>query len=280
MKTKILLIGGNSALAKYIKKEFENDNFQIITAGRNNCDIYIDITEPFEIPADIDTVINFAALFASKTDDDFRNIIDTNIKGSINVCIASKNIKHLILISSIYADLSEQDAYYTDYSITKNCADKMVKYYCKLNNINLTILKPSQIYGTQSEFRRNQPLFYTIIDRIRNGEDINIYGTNNALKNYINAFDLSEIIKKVIKQSVYGEFKCLYPKNIKILDIVRIAEMVYNTKVKVNILRDKPNIVDNVFEFDDTLYKIINYYPKIDIRKGIELLKNDKDINL
>ncbi len=271
MKTKVLFIGANSALAKDVKKELEKDCFEVITAGRHDCDLYIDINNSFDIPENIDTVINFAALFASKSDNDYRKIIDTNIKGAINTCIACKHVKHLIQISSLYTQLKTDNIYYSDYAITKKCADELAKYYCKLNNINLTILKPSQIYGNIPEFKKNQPLFYTILDNLSNGKDVDIYGTNNAKRNYINSLDLAEIIKRVIKQSVYGEFTCSYPENIKILDIVEAAKQVLKKSGNVNVIKNKPDIIDNIFEYDDSLYKIINYFPKIDLKKGIKM---------
>ncbi len=273
MKIKVLIIGANSALAKDVKEQLEKDSFEIITASRHDSDLNIDVDKPFHIPEYIDVAINFAALFASKSDNDYRKIIDTNIKGVINTCIACKHVKHLIQISSLSALLKTNNPYFSDYAITKKCADELAKYYCKLNNINLTILKPSQIYGNRPEFKKNQPLFYTILEKLNNGKDVDIYGTNNAKRNYINSLDLAEIIKRVIKQSVYGEFTCSYPENIKILDIAQTAKNVFNKGGSINFVKEKPDITDNIFDYDDSLYKIINYVPQIDLKKGIEMWK-------
>ena len=44
----------------------------------------------------------------------------------------------------------------------------------------------------------------------------------------------------------------------------------FNSQASVHFLKDKPDIPDNIFEKDDTLYKQINFYPVISIEEGIK----------
>ena len=64
MSQKILVIGANSALAKVVIPVLAANN-TVITAGRQDCDVYCDITKELSLPK-ADVVINFAAAFSGK----------------------------------------------------------------------------------------------------------------------------------------------------------------------------------------------------------------------
>lgn len=63
----------------------------------------------------IDTIIHTVGYFNTNTDDDYYNSINTNILGTLNLCVEAKNknIKHLIYISSIFATIDEKSPYRT-----------------------------------------------------------------------------------------------------------------------------------------------------------------------
>lgn len=272
MKQKILIVGANSALAKITQNTLA-EKYEIITAGRKNCDIKIDITKDFEIPSDIDILINFAAKFKSSNDEEMKATIETNVLGTFNICKASKNIKLLILISSIFSHLSSQNQYYSSYSITKKSADEIAQFYCKQNTIPLLILRPSQLYGETDDFAKNQPLLYKIIENAKEGKNTTIYGLNDAKRNYIYSGDIAKIIKLSIEKNITGLYDCCFEKNISLSQIAKFAYQIFNKGGDIIFDSSKPNIADNVFVYDNTLYKKINYYPKTTIEQFFKLIK-------
>lgn len=113
---KILIIGGTSALSisliKVLKKEHT-----LITAGRKNCDLYLDLNKDIDIrnfPKDINAVIHVAASFGGQTYLNFKDAISANVLGTLRICQITKelNIKHLTLISSMSVCLSVSSPYY------------------------------------------------------------------------------------------------------------------------------------------------------------------------
>lgn len=274
----VLFVGANSAFAKRAKELLESD-FKIITAGRKDCDYNVDLKNEFNLPKNIDIVINFAASFGGKTDDEIKNAIETNVVGLFNLCKACKkaNVKHLVSISSIFTKLSKDHPQYNIYAVTKKQADILAEYYCMNEHINLTILCPSQIYGYDDSFRKNQPFFYHIIDKAQKGEDIDIYGKNDALRNYICVDDLIEILKRVVLNEVYGNYDCIYPVNISYGEIAKTAFKVFGKGGKINFISDKADIPNNIFTYDDKLYKLIEYTPVITIEQGIMHIKKHRE---
>lgn len=273
----ILLVGGKSDLSKYLYPILSK-NHNVITAGRHGCDVEMDITKDINIPDDIDVIINTAGYFNINSDEDYLNAIDVNVLGALKLCIEAKgkNVKHIIHISSISAEIDdEKSKFYSIYAISKRQADEVLENYCKKNNLNYTILRPSQLYGVNTK-KEHQPLFYLMLDKASKGEKISIYGTNDAKRNYINFEDFANIVSKVVELKIFGKYSCQYPQNLSYSQIAKTAFNVFGYKENIKFLKEKADIPDNIFDYNDDLYKKINYYPQIDIEKGIKIYKGDK----
>jgi nucleoside-diphosphate-sugar epimerase len=277
MNKTILIIGANSALAKEVIPVLAKGN-TVITAGRKDCDLYCDVTKAVTVPDEVDVIINFAATFGGASDEEIIDAQRTNVTGALNVCVGGKRagVKHIINISSIFALLDEKSPHYSVYALTKKQADELAHFYCGINKIPLTILRPSQIYGDSDNFAKHQPFLYHILDKAQKGEDISIYGTNDALRNYIHSADLSEIVDRLIEKRVEGMYACAYPSDISYSQIAQAAQKIFGKGGKVVFLKDKPNIPDNIFMKDLSLYEKLEYYPQISIEAGIKRIKERK----
>lgn len=278
MKRTILIIGANSALAKEVILILVQEH-TVITAGRNNCDIYCDVAEGVMVPAGVDIIVNFAAAFGGVGDEEIREAEKTNTQGILNVCIAAKKaaVKHVINISSIFALLDQSSPFYSIYAVTKKHADELAQFYCKLNKIPLTILRPSQIYGDSDSFKQHQPFFYELIDKAQAGKDMSIFGNNDARRNYIHASDLSEIIRHVIKKQVEGTYVCTYPDDVTYSQIAFSAQETFGKGGKVIFDKNKPDTPDNIFTKDLIIYEKLSYTPQISIETGIKRIKEYRE---
>jgi nucleoside-diphosphate-sugar epimerase len=281
---KILIVGGTSSLSKAIMPILAGDN-NVITGGRKDCDIHIDLNNQAEgitIPSGVDAVIHAAAHFGGDTFEAISAAEATNVLGTLRLCQAAKEagVKHFILISSIYTTLPENSQWYNIYTLSKKHAEDISNFYCAKYALPLTVLRLPPLYGNDDSFMKHQPFFYSIIDKAEQGEDISIYGSNDPLRNFIHAEDVANIIVRVLHNKTLGTFACVNVKNISFTEIAEAAYKSFGTTGKVIFQREKPDIQDNIFEPDDTLYKEIDYYPRISIEDGIrkiaEFRKNKK----
>lgn len=274
---KIVVIGANSALAKDVIPALAKDN-EIITAGRTNCDIYCDVTKAVQLPEGTDVVINFAAHFGGPSDQDIYDAIDANVLGALRICEAARtaHVWQIIMISSIFATLPVDSSSYSIYALTKKQADEVAAYYCQIHNIPLTILRPSRIYGDSDAFRKNQPFLYQIADNARDHEKISIYGTHDAKRNYIHSNDIAEILRRAIDKQLTGIYNTVYPVNVTYSQIVRAAQETYGAG-ELGFDKEKPDIPDDVFPLDTTLYDKINYQPQISPQTGIRRIKEYRE---
>lgn len=275
---KILIIGGNSSLGSALIPVLEQFS-EVITADRENCNITFDLNDPIDkifFPTDLDVVIHTAAHFGGRTAKEMDAAETVNVLGTLKVCNASvqAGVKHFIFISSIFSQLNINSDFYSVYAISKKHSEELTKFFCKLNNLRLTILKPSQIYGNTDKFRIHQPFLYTLADKAENNEDIEFYGSNDAQRNFIHINDLVQIISKVIQNKVEGTYSCTHTIDISYSQIAKAALSAFNSKGNIRFLKDKADIPDNIFEKDDSLYKIIEYYPQISIEEGMKGIAN------
>lgn len=279
----VVVVGGTAALAKYLIPELSKE-YNIISMGRNNCDIYCDLSDSLEslhFPEETDVVILVAASFEGITDGEMIQTIEVNALGTLKVCMAAyrARVRHIIVISSMSATLEKKSPYYSVYSISKKHSEDLAAYYCDSKSLSLTILRPSQIYDAKGEFRSHQPLLYVMADNAEIGNDISIYGANDAMRNYIHVEDLVQIIGFTIKTECVGIYSCINPRDIKLSDIAQAAFSAFNKGGNLVYLEEKNDIQHNVFFIDTSLYDKIGYYPKVDIFEGMKRLSDYRKKN-
>ncbi len=271
---KIVIVGGTSSLGRALKPTLSKFS-EVITAGRTNCDITLDLSDPIEkiiLPDNIDVVINTAAHFGGNSIKEILEAENVNVLGNLKLCNAAINAKtkEFILVSSIYSSLKENSINYSTYSITKKQAEDTARLYCSLHSLPLIILKPSQLYGCEDSFRRHQPFLYDIIDKAENNQDVVLYGSNDALRNYIHVDDLVNIIVRIIHSKLVGTYTCMYTKNVTYSQIAKAAFVAFSSTGQVHFLKEKKDIPDNTFEKDNSLYDKIGYYPEVSIEDGMK----------
>lgn len=271
---KILIIGGTSSLG-YALKPVLSEFSEVITAGRNNCDLTLDLSDPIEkisFPNDIDAIVHTATHFGGKSVKEIVEAESINVVGTLKLCHAAVQAKAklFVLISSMIVFVKEDSEYYGIYALSKKHSEEVARYLCSCYSLPLAILRPSQIYGNQDSFRAHQPFIYTMVDKAEKGEDITIYGSNDAQRNYIHIDDLTMIVAKVIQKKAQGIFSCMYSTDLTYSQIAKAALSAFHSKGTVYFDKEKADIPDNIFEKDDSLYKIIDYYPQITIEEGMK----------
>jgi nucleoside-diphosphate-sugar epimerase len=271
---KILIVGGTSSLAHALRPVL-SEFAEVITAGRTGCDVHLDLSdqvEKIEIPKDIDVVINTAASIGGKIFEEVLQTENVNVLGVLKLCQActKAQIKQLVLISSIFACLDKTSCFYSIYSLSKKHSDEVAQLYSSMFGLPLTILRPSQFYGVGEAYRKHQPFLFSIIDKAANDEDISIYGSNDALRNFIHVEDVARIIALVIQCKVEGTYACMNNENVSYSEVAAAAIKAFESKSTIKFIKEKPDIPNNIFEQDDSLFRLIDYYPQISISLGMK----------
>lgn len=271
---RILIVGGTSSLT-YVLRPVLSEFAEVITAGRTGCDVHLDLSDPvekIELPHGIDVVINTAANVGGRSFEEMFQAESVNVLGVLKLCQACTKgkIKQLVLISSIFACIDKNSRFYNIYSLSKKHSDEIAELYSSTFGLPLTILRPSQFYGVGEAYRKHQPFLFTIIDKAANAEDILIYGSNDALRNFIHVEDVAKIIALVIQRRIEGIYPCMNIKNIRYSEVAAAAIEAFESKSTIKFIKEQPDIPNNIFKLDDSLFRLIDYYPQISMLLGMK----------
>lgn len=199
---RILIIGGNSSVSRYVRSLLSED-YEVITIGRRDCDINLDPNKPLadQLPDHVDIVIHTAAAFGRETEEEIYETEKYNVLDTMDLCFQLKkmNVKHFIFISSIFVHLEDTSPLYSIYNISKQHAEEIIKYCLKRDEIPYTILRPSQLYGNDPSFIKHHPFLYQIIETASKGQKISLYGKHGGSANYLHIKDFAEVIYRVVK---------------------------------------------------------------------------------
>jgi nucleoside-diphosphate-sugar epimerase len=270
---KILLAGGNSALARVLRPHL--DSFaEVITAGRSGCDIELDFAWPAErflLPAGLDAVIHLAANFGGGDFDSILAAEEVNVLGALKLAHACTRagVSYLVQVSSIFAGLDEDSSFYNAYALSKRHAEELTRLYCRSAGLPLAILRPAQLYGDGDAFRRHQPFLFTLLDRAQRGEDIVLYGSNDARRNFIHVDDIAEVFSRVVQLRIEGCYECASLLNVRFSEMAVAAVAAFGSASSIRFDATKPDIPDNAFAADDSLYRLIDYFPCISLAQGL-----------
>ncbi len=269
---RVLLVGGNSSLALCLRPMLAAFA-DVVTAGRKDCDLELDLAGAVNIPQGFDAVINTAAHMGGTTPIAIASAQVTNVLGLLalgNAC-AEAGVRHLVHISSIFANLSASSPFHNAYALSKRHGDEALQLLSSMIDIPLTILRPSQFYGLGESYRHNQPFLYTLMDKAEASQDIELWGRRDALRNFIYVQDFANIIARVVFSRTLGIYSCCHPEDLSFSQIAHAAVDAFGSKSTIRFLHDKPDTADNIFPFDDTLYRVLGYTPQISITRGMQM---------
>lgn len=273
---KILITGNTSIVGKSLIKKLKEKNHTLYTLGRNSqADIYMDLSSDENWNnidnQEFDLIIHCAASLGM----DSVNNVKTNVLGSlkvIDIAIKSK-CKKIIYISTIFTCDELENEYYNSYGISKKFAGEYLSFLCKENDIAYLELLPSQLYDDKGLQIKHQQMFYFIISQASKANEIVLYGNRDVLRNYLFLEDFINIISNCIEKNVRGKYFCCHPKSYKLSEVVKIAYEVFKKPLKYKFDKTKDNIKSVYLPKNNELYELIGYYPKVDLREGIELIK-------
>ncbi len=310
MRKKVLLLGGCGFIGSHLADVLLNKGYQVILFDRKNINLKnvihlkgkIDVIEgDFLNEIDLRKAIEgmdyiVHLVYSTLPFTSIDNIVydvETNVIGSIkllNLMRENKNQK-IIFISSggtIYGKAVKLplDEYHmtnpiSSYGITKLVIEKYLFLFKHISNINYLILRLSNLYGERYDIRKSQGIINVFLNKIKNGEDIIIYGDGNNIRDYIYIKDFCEAFIRLIDQDINNEILNIGSGiGYSINDVVKNIKEVVNKNFKVKYINDRGiDVGKNVLNIDK-IRKKINWAPQVKLKDGIkstwEWEKNEK----
>lgn len=166
--------------------------------------------------AKIDVIVNFAAeTHVDNSIESSDEFIKTNINGTHTLLkmLHKHNIKKFVQISTdeVYGALSEDDKPFTEntslapnspYSASKTSADLLCRSFYETYKYPIVITRCSNNYGSN---QHTEKLIPKMIENIKNGKKIPIYGDGRNIRDWVHVEDHCEAIDLVLHKGKNGE---------------------------------------------------------------------------
>ena len=237
------------------------------------------------ITKDVDIIFHLAALIAipySYIAPD--SYVDTNIKGTLNICQAAKENGNIRVIHTSTSEVYGTAQYVpidenhpmqpqSPYSATKIAADAMAMSFYNAFNLPVTIARPFNTYGPRQSARAVIP---TIITQIYNGEKEIKLGDVTPTRdfNYVDDTCRGFIALAECDESIGQTVNIGSNFEISIGDTLNLIKELIDSDVK--FITDKQRIrpeKSEVFRLwcdNSKIEKLTGFKPEVDIRQGLQ----------
>ena len=237
------------------------------------------------ITKDVDIIFHLAALIAipySYIAPD--SYVDTNIKGTLNICQAAKENGNIRVIhtstsevygTAQYVPIDEKHPMQAQspYSATKIAADAMAMSFYNAFNLPVTIARPFNTYGPRQSARAVIP---TIITQIANGEkeiklgdiaptrDFNY--VDDTCRGFIDLAECDESIGQTV--NIGSNFEISIGNTLNIIKELMNSDVQFTTDKKR--IRPSKSEVFRLWCDNKKIEKLTGFRPKVGIREGLQ----------
>lgn len=232
----------------------------------------------------IDVVFHLAALiaipFSYHSPDSY---VDTNIKGTLNVLQAARDLGTRVLVTSTsevygtaqYVPIDEKHPFQgqSPYSATKIGADRLAESFYRSFELPVTIVRPFNTYGPRQSARAVIP---TIITQLLNGyQEIKLGSLTptrdfNYVKDTVNGF--YEIFKS--DKTIGEEINIATQKEISIGELAKEIIEQINSNAKIiceeERLRPEKSEVNRLLGCNKKILELTDWTPKYSLQQGIQ----------
>jgi NAD dependent epimerase/dehydratase len=234
---------------------------------------------------EVDIIFHLAALigipYSYSAPDSY---IDTNIKGTINICYAAinNNVQHVIHTSTSevygtahYVPIDEDHPMQpqSPYSASKIAADSMAMSFHNAFDLPLTIIRPFNTYGPRQSARAVIP---NIISQIASGEKNIKLGDITPTRDFNYVEDTCDGFISLLnnEQTIGQTFNVGSNSEISIEETFNMIKEIMNADVKVvsdsKRIRPKKSEVHRLFCDATKIQKVTGYSPKYTLQDGLK----------
>lgn len=234
------------------------------------------------ISGEYDGVIHLAA--STRVIESIKNpslMIDNNVIGTFELLeyCRKKNITNVVIASTGGAIIGHETNVISErskpnpispYGASKLFIEALSNSYNVNYGMKITCLRFSNVYGPRSY--RKESVIANFFKKIKNGEDIIVYGDGFQERDYIYIDDISEIIAKCISEDTSGVFQIATGKSTNINTIIssmkKITGLNFLSDIKYKDKR-KGEVYKTSFDISKAK-ELLNFESKINIDKGLK----------
>jgi len=238
-------------------------------------------------------VIDLAYSTVPKTSyDDAAFDLISNLPASVGLfqeCIAV-GVGKLIVVSSggtVYGPTTENLinenhslSPVSPYGITKMTTDRYALMFHRNNKLPVVIVRPANAYGREQRSGTGQGFIANAIDAILSDRDVEVYGVNGTIRDYIHVIDIASGLMAALK---FGENGQIYnlgtgigTSNAEIIEMLKIFALKDGIMVRTKILPMRNFDVEANILDSTKIIKLCGWKPEITLFNGLREMWNER----
>lgn len=271
---KILVTGSVGFIGTQLIKKLPNS--KVITDS-DNSNSRIDLQNR-ELVLKLDAADIVIHLGGKTPQDDLKwsEYFDNNILGTLNIleyCV-QKKVKKMIYVSSYvygnpkYCPIDESHPInpHNAYTESKYLGERLCEFYCKRTDLNLTILRPFNIFG---RFMREGFLISNLVNSIKTGEKMTIINKNSK-RDFLHVDDFVDLILKIKDHDFkYEIFNVGSGTSYSFEDILKKIEKITSRQIMVDYSENKETFIKEITADISKVKEKTGWQPKLTIDDGL-----------
>lgn len=242
-----------------------------------------DITALAEALEGIDTVFHLASSSVPSTSVlDLCSDVDNNLIPLLKLLdlMVKMEVKKIVYFSSggaVYGDPTvfptpedHQLNPISSYGIVKVANEQYIKYYERAHSLKYLIIRPSNPFGPRQGHFKAQGVIATFLQNIIKNDELVVFGTGEATKDYIYITDLVDACYKLFSVNAEGIFNVGSGEGVSLNQILDVIGDVTSRKLNVKYINSKINDVQKVVLDIAKINNVTGWNAKVPIKLGIK----------
>jgi nucleoside-diphosphate-sugar epimerase len=277
----VLVVGSRSFVGKRVAERLRAAQHSVETAGRDpGADLALELGGPARLPAPgerrYDAIVHCAASFEPATPAGLLRNELVNALGALEVgeLAARSGCRQVLLLSTVSVFDEHGGRLADSYALSKRHGQENLELLCRARGLALCTLCPGGIYDERGEGRRHQPLLYHIVDCARRGQDFELHGKADPVRNFLHVDDLAAVVEAALSRGLDGTFPVLHPESHRVQQVAELAFRVFGRGGRVVRAEHKPDLRTVQFPPAGEVFGRIGRTPQIDLAKGLALMRD------
>jgi len=271
--TKILVTGSNGFIGRQVIKRLNKS--EVISDSINTKRINLQNLEEVMKLNRSDIVIHLGG--KTQKELDWNDYFINNVIGTLNIleyCIR-KNVKKIIFVSTYvygnpkYSPVDEKHVInpHNTYTKSKYLAEKLCELYSKNFDLNVTILRPFNIFGKTLP---NGFLISNLLKSVKTDEKITIVNKNSK-RDFLYVDDFVDVILNIKDYDFKFEiFNIGSGISYSFNEIIKKIEKITSKKINLDYKNNKKIFIKEIKADTTKINKKINWKPKIKFDEGLQ----------
>ncbi|MBN4076849.1 NAD-dependent epimerase/dehydratase family protein [Mariprofundus ferrooxydans] len=158
----------------------------------------------------------------------------------------------------------------SSYGIMKLTVEKYLLLYQKIYDFQPIIIRPSNVYGSRQSHCGVQGLIGTLLTRLLEGKEMEIWGDGSTVRDFLHVKDLARLCAKSLSSNVSGVFNAGSGNGYSIHDIIDITSKLAGRKVRVIYGEKRLVDVKEIVLDSSRAKKYLDWEYKISLSEGIK----------